>query len=55
MSAALKIELRPLTHKHTAAFCRLVIALAEFEKLLKHVWSKTLWAQGRASRSGWRL
>lgn len=33
MSAELKIELRPLTHAHVAAFCRLVIALAEFEKL----------------------
>ena len=33
MSAALKIDLRPLTHEHAAAFCRLVIALADFEKL----------------------
>jgi len=33
MSATLKIELRPLTHEHAAAFCRLVIALAEFEQL----------------------
>lgn len=33
MSAALKIELRPLTREHAASFCRLVVALAEFEKL----------------------
>ncbi|MDB6007745.1 MAG: GCN5-related N-acetyltransferase [Prosthecobacter sp.] len=33
MSTALKIELRALTREHAAAFCRLVIALAEFEKL----------------------
>ena len=33
MSAALKIDLRPLTHEHAATFCRLVIALADFEKL----------------------
>lgn len=33
MSAALTIELRPLTREHAAAFCRLVVALAEFEKL----------------------
>lgn len=33
MSAALKIELRPLTREHVPAFCRLVTALADFEKL----------------------
>ena len=33
MSAALQIELRPLTREHAPAFCQLVIALAEFEKL----------------------
>jgi len=33
MSTALKIELRPLAREHVAAFCQLVIALAEFEKL----------------------
>lgn len=33
MSAALKVELRPLMREHVPAFCRLVIALAEFEKL----------------------
>ncbi|WP_395747111.1 GNAT family N-acetyltransferase [Prosthecobacter sp.] len=33
MSAGVKIELRPLTREHAPAFCRLVIALAEFEKL----------------------
>lgn len=33
MSAKQQIELRPLTREHAAAFCRLVIALAEFEKL----------------------
>ncbi len=33
MSTALQIELRPLTREHAGAFCRLVIALAEFEKL----------------------
>ena len=33
MSAALKIELHPLTREHVPAFCRLVIALADFEKL----------------------
>lgn len=34
MSAGAKIEPRPLTREHAAAFCRLVIALAEFEKLV---------------------
>ncbi len=34
MSAALKIELRQLAREHAAAFCRLVVALAEFEKLM---------------------
>lgn len=33
MSAGLQTELRPLSREHVAAFCRLVIALAEFEKL----------------------
>lgn len=33
MSAAPSIALRPLTPEHAAAFCRLVVALAEFEKL----------------------
>ncbi|OYW76621.1 MAG: hypothetical protein B7Z37_08050 [Verrucomicrobia bacterium 12-59-8] len=33
MSAAPQIELRPLAREHAAAFCQLVIALAEFEKL----------------------
>lgn len=33
MSAELQIELRPLTREHASAFCQLVIALAEFEKL----------------------
>jgi GNAT superfamily N-acetyltransferase len=29
----MKIELRTLTREHAASFCRLVVALAEFEKL----------------------
>ena len=33
MSTALEIKLRPLAREHAAAFCRLVVALAEFEKL----------------------
>lgn len=33
MSTKLDIRLQPLTHGHAAAFCRLVVALAEFEKL----------------------
>ena len=33
MNEALRIDLRPLVREHAAAFCRLVIALAEFEKL----------------------
>lgn len=33
MSAALEIVLRPLAREHAGAFCRLVIALAEFEQL----------------------
>ena len=33
MSTALQIELRSLTREHAPAFCQLVIALAEFEKL----------------------
>lgn len=33
MSAKPQIKLCPLTREHAAAFCRLVIALAEFEKL----------------------
>jgi GNAT superfamily N-acetyltransferase len=33
MSSKLQVELRPLTREHTASFCRLVVALAEFEKL----------------------
>jgi GNAT superfamily N-acetyltransferase len=33
MSTALKIELRSLMREHVPAFCHLVIALAEFEKL----------------------
>lgn len=33
MNVALKIELRPLTREHAAAFCQLVVALADFEKL----------------------
>ncbi len=33
MSTKLQIELRPLSREHVASFCRLVVALAEFEKL----------------------
>lgn len=33
MSEGRQIELRPLVREHVSAFCRLVIALAEFEKL----------------------
>lgn len=33
MSTRQAIRLRPLTQVHAAAFCRLVVALAEFEKL----------------------
>lgn len=33
MSTKPDIHLRPLTQEHAAAFCRLVVALAEFEKL----------------------
>lgn len=33
MSARPQVTLRPLATEHAAAFCRLVIALAEFEKL----------------------
>lgn len=33
MNPLLTIELRPLTPEHAAAFCELVVALAEFEKL----------------------
>ena len=33
MNPPLTIELRPLTREHAAAFCELVVALAEFEKL----------------------
>lgn len=33
MSTKPDIQLRPLTQEHAAAFCRLVVALAEFEKL----------------------
>lgn len=33
MSAKPHIQLRPLTHEHAVAFCRLVVALAEFEQL----------------------
>lgn len=33
MSAKLQIELRLLTHEHAASFLRLVVGLAEFEKL----------------------
>lgn len=33
MSSALQIGLRPLTREQAPAFCQLVIALAEFEKL----------------------
>jgi len=33
MSTALEIKLRPLARERAAAFCRLVVALAEFEKL----------------------
>jgi hypothetical protein len=29
----MSIKLRHLTHDHAAAFCRLVVALADFEKL----------------------
>lgn len=29
----MSIRLQPLTHEHAAAFCQLVLALAEFEKL----------------------
>jgi GNAT superfamily N-acetyltransferase len=34
MNAKLQIELHPLTREHAASFCSLVIALAEFEKLV---------------------
>lgn len=33
MSSKPHIQLRPLTQEHAAAFCRLVVALAEFEQL----------------------
>ncbi|HBJ85872.1 MAG TPA: GNAT family N-acetyltransferase [Verrucomicrobiales bacterium] len=33
MSAKLQIELKPLAREHVVSFCRLVVALAEFEKL----------------------
>jgi GNAT superfamily N-acetyltransferase len=33
MSTKLQIELRPLSREHVVSFCRLVVALAEFEKL----------------------
>lgn len=33
MNAKPDIQLRPLTQEHAAAFCRLVVALAEFEQL----------------------
>ena len=33
MSTALRVDLRPLAREYATAFCRLVVALAEFEEL----------------------